>query len=77
MKILYIFRSLAVWGGIERILVDKMNYLSELPEVEVYMLTSDQGNHPLPYSINEKVHLEDLGICFYRQYHLLYFDLSF
>ena len=69
MKILYVFRSLAVWGGIERILVDKMNYLSEQPEVEVYMLTSDQGNHPLPYSINEKVHLEDLGICFYRQYH--------
>ena len=44
MKILYLFRSLAVWGGIERILVDKMNYLSEQPEVEVYMLTSDQGN---------------------------------
>ena len=69
MKILYLFRSLAVWGGIERILVDKMNYLSEQPDVEVYMLTSDQGNHSLPYSINAKVHFEDLDICFYRQYH--------
>lgn len=68
MKILYIFRSLAVWGGIERILIDKMNYLSGLNEMDVYMITSDQGNHSIPYTLNSNVSFEDLGICFYRQY---------
>ena len=68
MRILYIFRSLAVWGGIERILVDKMNYLSEMSDMEVYLLTTDQGTHPLTYTLNKKVQVEDLNICFYRQY---------
>lgn len=68
MKIIYIFRSLAVWGGIERILVDKMNYLSEMSGMEVYMLTSDQGTHPITYMLNEKVKVEDLNISFYHQY---------
>lgn len=68
MKILYFFRSLAVCGGIERVLVDKMNCLVSMCDYEVYMLTSDQGNHPVPYSLDKKVHLEDLGIQFHHQY---------
>lgn len=69
MKILYIFRSLAVWGGIERILVDKMNYMAECYDMVVYLLTSDQGSHPIPYHLSYSVHHEDLGICFYQRYH--------
>lgn len=68
MKILYIFRSLAVWGGIERILVDKMNYMAEHNGMKVYFLTSDQGSHPVTYHLSDRVHHEDLGICFYQQY---------
>lgn len=68
MRVLYIFRSLAHWGGIERILVDKMNYLASVYGYEVYMLTTDQGCHPVPYQLNPKVHLEDLEIYFYHQY---------
>ena len=68
MKILYIFRSIAVWGGIERILVDKMNWLSERYGMDVYLLTSDQGNLPIPYNLSKGVHHEDFNICFYRQY---------
>lgn len=73
MRILYVCRSLAYWGGIERVLVDKMNYLVRMYGDEVYMLTSDQGSHPVPYQLESKVHLEDLDICFHRQYryHLL------
>lgn len=72
MKILYLFRSLAVWGGIERILVDKMNWLASKGGIEVYMLTTDQGDHPIPYQVNNKVHIEDLGINFHRKYQLGY-----
>ena len=68
MKILYIFRSLAVWGGIERILVEKMNYLSKVNGYDVYVLTSDQGNHPVPYHLEDSVHFEDLNIRFHQQY---------
>ena len=68
MKVLYVFRSLAVWGGIERVLVEKMNYLVRMYGCDVYMLTTDQGMHPVPYHLDNAVHLEDLGIQFHRQY---------
>ena len=68
MRILYVFRSLAVWGGIERVLVEKMNYLSSVYGYEVYMITSDQGQHPVPYQLDERVHLLDLQIRFHTQY---------
>ena len=68
MKILYLFRSLAVWGGIERILVDKMNWLASKEDIDVYMLTTDQGDHPIPYQVCNNVHIEDLGISFHRRY---------
>ena len=68
MRILYIFRSLAVWGGIERVLVDKMNYLASIFGYEVYMLTTCQGDHPVPYLLDSAVHLEDLSIRFHLQY---------
>lgn len=35
---------------------------------EVFMLTADQGNHPVPYQLEEKVYLKDLGIRFHQQY---------
>lgn len=68
MRILYIFRSLATWGGIERILIDKMNYLVAMYNYKVYMLTSDQGDHPIPFLLDERVHLEDLRIRFHQKY---------
>lgn len=68
MKILYIFRSLAVYGGIERILVDKMNFMSDRYGVDVFLLTSDQGSHPISFNLSNSVHHEDFNICFYRQY---------
>ena len=67
MRILYVFRSLAYWGGIERILVDKMNNLVSMYDYEVYMLTTDQGDHPVPYELDARVHLIDLGIRLHQQ----------
>lgn len=68
MRILYVFRSLAFWGGIERVLVEKMNYLSSVYGYDVYMITSDQGIHPIPYHLKDPVHIEDLNIRFHQQY---------
>ena len=74
MKILYLFRSLAVWGGVERILVDKMNWLASKSGIEVCMLTTDQGDHPIPYQVNDKIHIDDLGINFHRKYQFGYLE---
>ena len=62
------FRSLAIWGGIERVLVEKMNYLVTTFSEEIYMLTTDQGQHPVAYPLNDDVHFEDLDIRFHQQY---------
>lgn len=67
MKIVYLYSSLAIMGGVERVLVDKMNYLVS-HGYEVYMITSDQGQHPIPYKLDERVHLYDLQIRFHSQY---------
>ena len=68
MRILYLFRSLAIYGGIERVLVEKINYMSEHYGMDVYLLTTDQGIHPIAYHLSDSVRYEDLGICFYQQY---------
>lgn len=68
MKVLYVFRSLAFWGGIERILVDKMNHLTADFGYDVYMLTADQGNHSVPFELNSGIHFEDLNIRLHQQY---------
>ncbi len=68
MKILYFFRALAVWGGIERVLVEKMNYLSTQYGFDIYMITTDQGSHSVPFKLASTVHVEDLNIRFHQQY---------
>ena len=68
MKLLYIVDSMANWGGTERILVDKMNYLADVYGYDVYMVTCNQGNHPIPFPLSNKVHFQDLDINFYHEY---------
>lgn len=70
MKIVYLYPSLAVWGGIERVLVDKMNYLVRQYGYEIYIITSDQGEHPIPYNLDERVYLTDLDIHFHTRYRI-------
>ena len=68
MTILYVNDSLAIWGGIERVLVDKMNYLADVYDYNVHIVTADQGMHPIPYSLSSKVSFHDLGIQLYQKY---------
>ena len=68
MRILYVTDALAVWGGIERVLSDKMNYLVREYGYEVYVVTADQGNHQIPFPLDERIHVKDLNIRFHQQY---------
>lgn len=68
MKIVYVFRSLTIVGGVERILIEKMNYLASLPGYEVTLITYEQGQHPIVFPLAQAVRHIDLGIEFYTRY---------
>ena len=55
MKILYVINKMTNLAGIERILTCKMNYLSEKPEYDVYLLTYEQPDQALSFKINERI----------------------
>jgi len=69
MKLLYVTDALAVHGGIERVLIDKANWLSE-HSYDVMILTTNQGNHSICFPLHSDVSYDDLDIRFYQQYHL-------
>ena len=68
MRILYVTDALAVWGGIERVLSDKMNYLVREYGYDVYVVTADQGGNPIPFPLDERIIVKDLQIRFHQQY---------
>ena len=68
MRILYVTDALAVWGGVERVLCDKMNYMVDHYGFDVHIVTTNQGNHPIPFPLDKRIHLCDLGIMFHHQY---------
>lgn len=68
MRILYVTDALAIWGGLERVLVEKANYLATHDGYEVFMLTVCQSDHPFPFPLNPQVTHVDLNVPFYAQY---------
>ena len=55
MKIIYIHESIAYKGGLERIFVEKMNYLADKFQYEVYLLTTSQGDVPFSFPLSPQV----------------------
>lgn len=68
MNILYIYRSLAIVGGVERIFTDKANYLAEQLGHTVYIATYEQCGRPITYPLSSKVTHVDLNGLFYEKY---------
>lgn len=62
MKIIYCTHSTCNPGGMERVLLNKVTYLSQLPGWEVSVVTADQHQRPPFYPFPEKVRMTDLGI---------------
>lgn len=69
MKILYVYDTLALWGGVERVLIQKMNYLAAQDGYAVYMLTANQGSHEVPFKLDSRVQFTDMGVNMHHQYH--------
>ncbi len=62
MKIIYCTHSTYNPGGMERVLLNKVTYLSQLPGWEVSVVTTDQHQRPPFYPFPEKVRMTDLEI---------------
>lgn len=72
MKIVYVYDAIARIGGVERILVDKMNYLAEVYGYEIYFITAAQGMHPFSFPLSDKVKHVDIDARFHVQYQYKY-----
>ena len=68
MRLLYVTDALAIYGGLERILVDKANRFSEESGYKVFLVTVNQGKHPVVYPLNSQVNYCDLEIQFHHIY---------
>lgn len=62
MKIIYCTHSTYNPGGMERVLLNKVTYLSQLLGWEVSVVTTDQHQRPPFYPFPEKVRMTDLDI---------------
>ena len=68
MMLIYVTDAFAVWGGMERVLADKMNVLARQYGWEVTLLTTNQGEHPLTYELHPNVKYIDLGVRLHQEY---------
>ena len=65
MKILYVIKSIAKLGGLDRVWVERMNHLAEHCSHDVYLLTYEQGNHPISYPLSTSIKHVDIGVRFF------------
>jgi len=68
-KILYLLPGgLSNSAGMERVTTSKANYLANLPEYEVSVVTTEQMGRPVFYPLSEKIHLYHLDIGIHENF---------
>ena len=67
MKIVYCIRDLSNSGGMERVLTNKVNYLTEKYGYEIFIITTDLGNKNLFYPLNKNIKVIDLDINYFKK----------
>lgn len=67
MKIIFVLRSIANYGGVERVVVDKMNFLAGLGH-HITLVTYEQGQHPRVYRLNDNVMFVDIKCPYFTIY---------
>ena len=69
IKILYLLPGgLFNSAGMERVTTIKANYLAELPDYQVSILTTEQMGRPVFYPLSEKIHLYHLDIGIHENF---------
>ena len=62
MKLIYCIHSICNPGGMERVLYNKVKFLSEHMNYDITIVTTDQHNRPPFYPFSGNVRMIDLGI---------------
>jgi glycosyltransferase involved in cell wall biosynthesis len=76
MRILFVLRAVVLSGGIERVFVDKANWLASHGH-DILFLTYEQGLHPFSFPLNEFIRYEDLECRFFTVYQKSVFTRPF
>ena len=77
MRILYVCDALAIYGGIERVLIEKVNWLVGHTDCKVSLLTVNQGTRSICFPLHPDVSSDDLNIPFHQQYHVPFWRRPF
>lgn len=64
MKLLYCIPSLCNAGGMERVISEKVNYLINLPNYEITIVTTDQKGKDIRFPLDKRIRLVHLNIDF-------------
>ena len=62
MKIVYVIEQLSEVGGMERILVDKMNWLCRQSQTEVALILLWRDNNPMAYDLDGNIDVVRLNV---------------
>lgn len=66
MKIVFNTDQIYLHGGIERVMATKANYFANLPNTEVFIVTTQQGKNNPCYEFDQRIQLVDLAINYNR-----------
>ena len=69
MKFLFVLSSIASFGGVQKVMVEKANWLSTRGH-DVMIMTYEQGGNPLAFEILPSVKIKDIDCRFYTLYKL-------
>ena len=64
MKLLYCIPALYNAGGMERVITEKVNYLINLPNYEIIIVTTDQAGLPIRFQLDSRIQILHLNIDF-------------
>lgn len=68
MKLLYCIPSLYNAGGMERVISEKVNYLVNVPNYEIAVVTTDQKGKEVQFPLDHRIRLVHLNIDFDGHY---------
>lgn len=66
MKIVFNTDQIYLHGGIEKVMATKANYWAKMPDVQVYIVTTEQCNNLPCYYLDPKIRLIDLQVNYNR-----------
>lgn len=64
MRFLFVIKSFAIVGGVDRVMADKMNYLASKGH-SVSLVTYEQGSHPHVFELHPSILHKDLNCRFF------------